>query len=81
MPLKIASAVYSRIERVFRPESVKDKWLLDNCTEIAYLEFTISAIGIISNPLANRNDINGGHGSAVSLPRFIVGKRHCRVES
>ena len=22
---------------------------------------------------------NRGHGSAVSLPRLIVGKRHCRV--
>ncbi len=30
--------------------------------------------------LAIGNDLNGGHGSAVSLPRLIiVGTRHCRV--
>ncbi len=27
----------------------------------------------------SRNDINGGHGSAVSLQLIGVGKRHCRV--
>ncbi|MEG3845015.1 hypothetical protein, partial [Microcoleus sp. herbarium14] len=27
----------------------------------------------------HRNDINGGHGSAVSLQSIAVGKRHCRV--
>jgi hypothetical protein len=27
----------------------------------------------------HRNDNNGGHGNAVSLPRLIVGTRYCRV--
>lgn len=40
---------------------------------------SMAVLLVYINSALHRNDINGGHGTAVSLPRAIVGTRQCRV--
>ncbi len=45
-----------------------------------YVQLHIKLVLLVYiNSALHRNDINGGHGTAVSLPRAIVGTRHCRL--